>query len=300
MKEWCMASRLFAWGAALVVLAGQVWAQPSYLVPLLNEIERTNPASFYTVTFRLYERVGAGVYSPEDLRFLSSALLRRAEASPELLPVVLPLLGQMNVPETVPPIMTHARSSDQAVRTAAYQALGWMGDERALPLLTARNRQERPAASAEERFMIEYATRSIELKARLRRMSSGDQFGLVRTTLLTEPNWLVRGDIARMLSKRAGADVWAVLFDSYERWATTPQYVQMIGEVLGQRYRFDPTGYIAAVRRRPPETRLYALERISDFPHISDMGAIMDISETDSDPIVRECATILLGKLLNR
>jgi len=300
MKEWCMASRLFAWGAAFAFLAGQVWAQPSYLVPLLNEIERTSPASFYTVTFRLYERVGAGVYSPEDLRFLSSALLRRADASPELLPVVLPLLGQMNVPETVSPIMAHARSSDQAVRTAAYQALGWMGDERALPLLTARNRQERPATSAEERFMIEYATRSIELKTRLRRMSSGDQFGLVRATLLTEPNWLVRGDIARMLSKRAGADVWAVLFDSYERWASTPQYVQMIGEVLGQRYRFDPAGYIAAFRRRPPEVRLYALERISEFPHISDMGAIMDISETDSDPMVRERATILLGKLLNR
>jgi hypothetical protein len=131
-------------------------------------------------------------------------------------------------------------------------------------------------------------------------MQPEDQFSAVRTALLNETNWLVRGDIARLLGRRRAPDVWPVLFDSYERWPNNPRYEQMLGEVFSTRYRLDPTGYIAAARNRNAETRLFALERISESPHISDMSALMDISEGDSDSAVRERAMVLLGKLLNR
>jgi len=276
-------------------------AQPDYLVSLISDIEHQQDVRFIDALLRVRERTAAGVYSQSDLAFIAHALVNRAERSPELRPDIITLLGQIGLPETVPVIMNYARSGDAVVRLHAYQALGWIGDERALPLLVSALSQATAAqADTQNAFMLAYAVQAIKLKQRLRPLPSDEQFSLVRSTLQDEPNWLVRADIAGYLVKWPGNEVWEAIFDSYTKWPDPPVYANRLAETLARRYQFNSAGFMMSLRRRPVEVRLFGLQTIQDIADANDLGALMEMAETDPDRAVREQVIMMLGRLMNR
>jgi len=294
--------RLLASSFTVVALGAAVAsAQPGYLLPLLTQIEGEQGAKLTQTLDRVQERALAGVYSQDDLAHIVRALTRRAEGSPETRAKIITVLGQIGRPESVPAIMQYAREPDQMVRLSAHQALGWIGDERALPLLESIA-SERSAVDPDsyENFMLRYAIGAIRIKKALREGPEGDRFPLVRTTLLTEPNWLVRADIARSLERWPGAEVWDVVFDSYERWPEPEQYAGRLGTILGLRYQYDPAGFIAALRQRSVPVRVFGLGATLDVADASDLTALMEMSEADPDAQVRELAASAVSRLMAR
>lgn len=293
--------RLLAVSITMWALTSVGWAQPDYLRPIMRQIEQDRDAELTDALQRVHERTLAGVYSQEDLSLIVQALARRAAGSPEARPEIITLLGQIGRAESVPVVMGYARSNDEMVRLSAHQALGWIGDERALPLL--RSIAADVAAKdpdSYENFMLAYAIGAIGLKKSLREGPVAEQFPLIRATLIDEQNWLIRADIARNLERWPGAEVWKTIFDSYEQWQEPEPYAGRLSTIVGLRYQYSPAGFFVELRKRSAPVRVFGLTAILDIGDPSDMTVLMEMSEADPDPRVRELAASALGRMMRR
>jgi len=295
--------RRFVWLLALpAMLSRPAAGQSAALRPLLDEIAAAHGPAFSELLMRVQDHAGAGVYAPDDLRAIARALVERARRNPESRPDIVTTLGQLGQAESVPFLMGCARSSDATTRLHAWQALGWIGDEQALGLVdSARAALARGPADSQAVAMTDYAAKAIRIKRSLRSASAAERFRIVRATLLEEPNWLVRGDIAQALGEIAGDEVWPVVFDAYARWPGQPAFAQRLVGVTAWRYRQDPAGFVLALKgRRDPGERLFGLRAINGIVAPSDMDALMDLAANDPDEGVREAAAQVASELIAR
>jgi len=285
----------------LVCLSQTTSAQPDYLRAILDDIALKQDAELLNVFLRVQERTQAEIYSHNDLVHIANALIQRATGDPDLLPDIITVLGQIGVPASVPFVMDNARSSDATVRLHACQALGWVGDPAALPLLdslaTAMRSAPHDTAMSQ---MVDYARKAIRVKRVLNGDSPATRFEAIRITLLQEDNWLVRSDILRYAAVWPDANIWPVLFDAYARYKQPPVFLQRLSSIMAERYTADPTGFMDVLQTRDRDGRAFGLAAIQDVAAPLDMGALSDLAEADSDLEVRERALKALGGLLSR
>ncbi len=286
--------------ATAVLMATDAGAQPEYLRPLLREIATGDGDRLLEAYVRLQERTASGLYDAADVQHIVAALIARAESSPEHRPDIITILGQLGMPAAVPFIIERAQAGDDKERLHAFQALGWLGDERALPVLQAALADASASGDRQIAEMVDYAAKAILIKRDLMRADTADQYALLRTTMIEEPNWLVRADVARLVQERPGEEVWPLILDSVARWRDEHAYVQRISAVLARRYALDSTGFLRMLADRPVEDRLFGLQAVRRVVTASDMGTLMQMVDSDPDRDVRELAAEVLSELLSR
>jgi hypothetical protein len=270
---------------------------PKYLNPMLRNLAQLRDERFLDVMASLQERLAGNVYTESDKTHILRVLLKRADENPTDRIDIITTLGQIERAEAVPTIMRYAESPDTTLRIYCYQALGWIGDARALPLLKSR----RSTAGGNARWMIDYAIRATDVKARMKAMNKTDRFALLRQTLATEKHWLVRSDVVRYLSDWPGNDGWTALFDAFEADSANLGYTNRIQQVIGQRYVFDHSGFFTVLRARKASlTRLMGLQSVETIISPDHLGEVMAISESDPDKKVAERAGLVAGKLMSR
>jgi len=258
---------------------------------------------FETAYERVRERSERSLYSDRDLHFVVLALTQRARLSDELRASIITLLGQTGSPESVPFLIEWVRTDSYEIRLAALQALGWIGDPEAV---TAIRRLDIAKADEHTVFMRDYALKAITVKERLRGLPRARNprpdawYEIVSETLLEEPNWLVRADIARLLEDWNDRRVWNLVLDMHSIWSGSEPNDSHVRRVLVKRYRYDSRGFLSALRTRDSAAKVFGLDAIADFASPDDLPDFIEIAETDSDPFVREHAARVLGNLLNR
>ena len=142
--------------------------------------------------------------------------------------------------------------------------------------------------------------RAVALKERLAALDDNERWELLHQTVMSEPHWAVRSDVVRMLSNEPRQEVWQVLFDSYEKFASPPAYRQTVQLVIGQRYVFDHEGFIQILRQRPADQRMMGLQIIADVSHARDLSALREMAASDPDEAVADMAGRIVFQMLMR
>jgi hypothetical protein len=293
--------RRVAWFIAVAaMIASGASAQPDYLHPLLRQIATGDEDRLLDAFVRVQQRSQAGIYDAGDLRYIVIALIARAEHSPETKPDIITVLGQLGLFESVPFILECAQSDQRRERLHAIQALGWIGDDRALPVLQTSLAEAESGGDPEMVEMIDYAAKAVLIKRDLAQAEQGDRMAIFRATLMDEPNWLVRADVARLLQTHVDPDGWALIMDSAGKWSEELAYRQQISAVLARRYAHDPTGFMAFLVGRSADDRLFGLYSVRPVVSSDDMEALMDIVDTDPERSVQELAHQMISELLSR
>jgi hypothetical protein len=272
---------------------------PDYLQPLLRALMDAEGEDFYTAFGRASARNASGQYNTRDQGYILIALSQRARQSAEYRPEILTLLGQIGRPESVPVLMEYAAEGTGLDRISALQALGWMGDEESLGVVES---VDTDGSDSTLTAMVDYASKVIRLKRRIRQMgvTSTEASALIRKVLLEESNWLVRSDIARYISHMPGEEVWDIIFDARTRWNGPPQFEYRLSIVLTQRYRYDPKGFMPALRSRDTDDHLFGLRAIVDDAATEHMADLMEMAETHAEKVVRQAASSALSNLIHR
>ncbi len=275
---------------------------PDYLRPLLIMLMQSEHDEFYVAYTRVGERLQRDLYSAADKVFLTRALVYRADRSPGLKPEIITLLGQIESSEALPALFRYVREDDMATRLHAVQALGWIGDPHATQAL-----EKVPSSdNTQLEWMLDYAMKAIAVKQDIRQSTSAPRsrpdarFEIISRTLLEEPNWLVRADIARFLCSWPDERVWALLFDAHTRWDAPQPYTEHLRTVMTDRYRYNPKGFMRVLRERGTSDRVFGLRAIEYDAAPSHLSDLMELAETDPEEEVRVHAVQALGNLLRR
>ena len=284
--------------AGALLLSGVALAQPEYLLVLLRNINQAEGEAFDQTVYSLHDRLYAGLYTDEDKLYLMSALVSRLDHDPERATTILTLLGQLELPQCVPILGSYARSQDEAIRLHAVQALGWIGDGRALPLLDSL-RANTPTTSPAYP-LIEYARDATNLKVRYRAASEDEQVTLLRHVVVEGESAFLRADMIRLLRNRPGTATWEIMFDAYAAHSQLPGWRDRITQLISARYTFQDSGYVAFLRTRPTDQRFLGLRAIEEIAVTGDMTALMNMSQTDPDQLVAEVANRIVFRMLTR
>ena len=270
---------------------------PNYLRPILQDILDGDEDRFYQAFERVSQRTERDVYDASDQYYLTRALLLRAQSSPDLAPAIITLLGQIGSADLVPHLMEYARNGSPDERVSAVQALGWIGDPSALPVIDAVPNDDESAA-----LIVDYARKAIRIKQRLSGLAGerDQQFKVISETMLEEPVCLVRADIARELRSWAERRVWPLVFDSWERWPEPEVWVGRLSSVLVARYELDATGFMVELRTRSVDGQVFGLRAIEEHAVADDVGALMELAEVSPDARVRAHAARALASLMGR